>query len=247
MGFDIGYGAAGLAGLLSFLSPCILPIVPFYLCYVAGMSFESLTGGQGLPTAEIRRKVVLSTIFFALGVTTIFVGLGANATLFGQALREWFDVIRWAAAALIILLGLHFLGVFRIGLLYREARIDLGDQRWGIFGAFAIGMAFAFGWTPCVGPVLAAILFTAGTADSAGQGAVLLLAYSAGMTLPFILAALFIGPFLRWAQGFRRHLGKVEKVMGVALVCFGLLIATNSMGIIAGWMLSIAPDIGTLQ
>ncbi|MEM7684622.1 MAG: cytochrome c biogenesis protein CcdA [Pseudomonadota bacterium] len=245
MGFEIGYGAAAIAGLLSFLSPCILPIVPFYLCYIAGMSFETLTEGDDNSIA--RRRVVISSIFFAMGITTVFVMLGATATVFGQALREWSDVIRWLAAALIIGLGLHFLGVLRIGLLYREARLDVGDRRWGVVGAFAIGMAFAFGWTPCVGPVLAAILFTAGAAETAGQGALLLLAYSAGMTLPFILAALFIGPFLRWAQGFRRHLGKVEKVMGAALVCFGLLIATNSMNVIAGWMLSIAPDIGTLQ
>lgn len=245
MGFEIGYGAAALAGLLSFLSPCILPIVPFYLCYIAGLSFETLT--EDADNAATRRKVVLSSVFFALGITTIFVGLGATATVFGQVLREWFDVIRWIAAVLIILLGLHFLGILRIALLYREARMDIGSQRLGLVGAFAIGMAFAFGWTPCVGPVLAAILFTAGAADSAAQGALLLLSYSAGMTLPFIVAALFIGPFLRWAKGFRRHLGKVEKVMGVALICFGLLIATNSMNIIADWMLSIAPDIGTLQ
>lgn len=245
MGFEVGYGAAALAGLLSFLSPCILPIVPFYLCYIAGLSFETLT--EDTDNSAIRRKVVLSSIFFALGITTIFVGLGATATVFGQALREWFDVIRWIAATLIILLGLHFLGVLRIGLLYREARLDIGSRRMGVLGAFAIGMAFAFGWTPCVGPVLATILFTASAAESASQGAVLLLFYSAGMTLPFILAALFIGPFLRWARGFRRHLGTVEKVMGAALICFGLLIATNSMNVIADWMLSIAPDIGTLQ
>lgn len=245
MEFEIGYGAAALAGLLSFLSPCILPIVPFYLCYIAGMSFETLT--EDTNNAAVRRKVVLSSIFFALGITTIFVGLGATATVFGQVLREWFDVIRWFAAALIVALGLHFLGVLRIGLLYREARMDVGSQRLGVLGAFAIGMAFAFGWTPCVGPVLATILFTAGAAESAAQGAMLLLSYSAGMTLPFIVAALFIGPFLKWAQGFRRHLGKVEKVMGVALICFGLLIATNSVNVIADWMLSIAPDIGTLQ
>ena len=245
MGFDVGYGAAALAGLLSFLSPCILPIVPFYLCYIAGLSFETLT--EDTDNSAIRRKVVLSSVFFALGITTIFVGLGATATVFGQALREWFDVIRWIAAALIILLGLHFLGVLRIGLLYREARFDVRSQKMGVVGAFAVGMAFAFGWTPCVGPVLATILFTAGAAESAAEGAVLLLFYSAGMTLPFILAALFVGPFLRWAQGFRRHLGTVEKVMGAALVCFGLLVATNSMNVIADWMLSIAPDIGTLQ
>lgn len=245
MGFDVGYSAAAIAGLLSFLSPCILPIVPFYLCYIAGMSFESLTEDDAAPA--VRWQVVGSSIMFALGVIAIFVGLGATASVMGQQLREWFDVLRWVAAALILLLGLHFLGVFKIGMLYREARFDAGDRRWGVVGAFFIGMAFAFGWTPCVGPILATILFTASAAETADQGALLLLVYGAGMTLPFIIAALFIGPFLRWAKGFRRHLGKVEKVMGVALVCFAVLIATNSMNIIADWMLSIAPDIGTLQ
>ena len=246
MGFEIGYGAAALAGLLSFLSPCILPIVPFYLCYVAGLSFDALTE-EGAKAGAIRRQAVLSAIFFALGIIVIFVGLGATATVFGQQLREWFDMLRYAAAGLIILLGLHFLGVLKIGLFYREARMDLGARRWGVAGAFLIGMAFAFGWTPCVGPILAAILFTAGAQETAGHGALLLLFYALGMTLPFILAAAFIGPFLRWAQGFRQHLGRVEKAMGAALICFGLLIGTNSMNVIAGWMLQIAPDIGTLQ
>ncbi len=245
MGFEIGYGAAGLAGLLSFLSPCILPIVPFYLCYIAGLSFEALTDEGAAPAT--RSRVIVSALAFSLGIIVIFVGLGATATLFGQQLREWFDVIRYGAAALIVLLGLHFLGVLRIGMLYREARLDLGQRRWGIVGAFFIGMAFAFGWTPCVGPVLAAILFTAGAADTADQGALLLLAYALGMTLPFVLAAVFIGPFLNLAQRFRRHLGVVEKVMGAALVVFGVLIATNSMNEIAFWMLEIAPDIGVLR
>ncbi|MBY8977686.1 cytochrome c biogenesis protein CcdA [Rhodobacteraceae bacterium NNCM2] len=246
MEFDIGYGAAGLAGLLSFLSPCILPIVPFYLCYIAGMSMDALTA-EGETQPEVRRRAVLSSIMFAIGVTVIFVGLGATATVFGQQLRDWFDILRYGAAALIIALGLHFLGIVRIGFLYREARLDIGERRWGLIGAFFIGMAFAFGWTPCVGPVLATILFTAGGQETAGQGALLLLAYGIGMTLPFVVAAAFIGPFLRWAKGFRRHLGTVEKVMGALLIVFGLLIATNSMNVIAEWMLRIAPDIGTLQ
>ena len=245
MGFDVGYGAAAFAGLLSFLSPCILPIVPFYLCYIAGISFETLTDEDVTP--GINWQVVGAAIFFAAGVTLVFVLLGATASVLGQQLREWFDVLRWVAAGLITVLGLHFLGVFRIGLLYREARFDAGTRRWGIVGAFFIGMAFAFGWTPCVGPILATILFTASAAETADQGAILLLIYGLGMTAPFILAAIFIGPFLRWAKGFRRHLGKVEKGMGAALVIFGVLIATNSMNIIAGWMLEIAPDIGTLQ
>ncbi|MEO1490629.1 MAG: cytochrome c biogenesis protein CcdA [Pseudomonadota bacterium] len=245
MGFEIGYGAAGLAGLLSFLSPCILPIVPFYLCYIAGLSFEELTDEGAAPGTH--GYVILTSIAFAAGIILIFVGLGATATVFGQQLREWFDVIRYIAAGLLIVLGLHFLGVFRIALLNREARVDLGQRRWGLIGAFFIGMAFAFGWTPCVGPVLAAILLTAGAAETADQGALLLLAYGLGMALPFVLAAIFIGPFLALAKNFRRHLGKVEKVMGAALVLFGVLIATNMMNEIAYWMLQIAPDIGTLQ
>ena len=246
MEFDIGLWGAATAGLLSFLSPCILPIVPFYLCYLAGMSFDELTA-EGAGTGAIRRKAVLSAIFFAAGVTTIFVGLGWTASEFGQAMRDWLGVIRYVAAAIIIVLGLHFIGVFRIAFLLRERRFDAGERRWGVLGAFVIGMAFAFGWTPCVGPVLAAILFQASQAASSDEGATLLLAYALGMTAPFVLAAAFIGPFMRWAQGFRRHLPAVEKAMGGFLILFGLLIATDSMNVIAGWMLEIAPDIGVLR
>ncbi|MEO1292851.1 MAG: cytochrome c biogenesis protein CcdA, partial [Pseudomonadota bacterium] len=174
MGFEIGYGAAALAGLLSFLSPCILPIVPFYLCYMAGISFSSLSE-EGQISGGVRQRVVLSSILFSLGVVTIFVGLGMTATVFGQAIREWFDALRWAAAAIIFVLGLHFLGILRIGFLYRQARFDMGEQRMGYVGAYLIGLAFAFGWTPCVGPVLAAILFTASAAETAAEGGLLLL------------------------------------------------------------------------
>jgi cytochrome c-type biogenesis protein len=269
MGFDIGIWGASFAGLLSFLSPCILPIVPFYLCYLAGISFGELTGeasgsgsgsgaGSGAlaasgpavayaPTAAVRRKAVLSSIFFAAGVITIFVGMGWSASTFGQHLRDWFGWIRWGAAAVITVMGLHFLGVLRIGFLLREARFDAGERRWGLAGAYLIGLAFAFGWTPCVGPVLAAILFTAAGAQTADHGAVLLLAYGLGMTAPFVLAAAFIGPFLSWAKGFRKHLPMVEKIMGVFLILFGVLIAADKMNLIAEWMLSVAPDIGTLR
>ena len=245
MGLEIGYAAAGLAGLLSFLSPCILPIVPFYLCYLAGLSFENLTD-EGLD-ARARRRIVLTSIFFALGILTIFVGLGATATAFGQQIRAFSAELRWVAAAIIMVLGLHFLGVFRIGFLMREARIDAGERRWGLAGAYLVGLAFAFGWTPCVGPVLAAILFTAAGQESAAEGATLLAVYGAGMAAPFVLAAVFIGPFLAWAKGFRRHLPMVEKLMGGALVVFALLIATSSVNVIAEWMLRIAPDIGVLM
>lgn len=246
MSFEIGYGAAALAGLLSFFSPCILPMVPFYLCYIAGLSFETLTDKEH-GDARGAWKVVASSVMFSIGITVIFVGLGATATVFGQQLREWFDVIRWIAAALIVVMGLHFLGVFRIGFLYREARIDLGERKLGIFGALFIGMAFAFGWTPCAGPILATILFTAGAAETSAEGALLLLAYAAGMTVPFVLAAAFIGPFLQMARRLRPHMGKIEKAMGAMLVLFGVLVATDSINIIAAWMLEVAPEIGTLM
>ena len=163
-------------------------------------------------------------------------------------MREYFDILRWFAAAIIIAMGLHFLGVIRIGFLYRQFRAEAGDTtNMSFVGAFVIGMAFAFGWTPCVGPVLAAILFTAAGTETAGAGATLLFVYGLGMTLPFILAAVFVGPFMRWMAKFRKHLGTIEKAMGVLLIVFGLLIATNSMNYIAQWMLQIAPDLGILR
>jgi cytochrome c-type biogenesis protein len=239
--FDVTLFGAFLAGLLSFLSPCILPIVPFYLSYLAGVGMNQISATAEV-TPAVRWRAFSASVLFALGVTTVFVGLGASATLFGQLVRDYFDVLRWLAAALIIAMGLHFLGVIRIGILYRQFRADAGGtNNLTLLGAFVIGLAFAFGWTPCVGPVLAAILFTAAGQESAGQGAGLLFVYGVGMTAPFVLAALFIGPFMRWMAGFRRHLGLIEKLMGVLLITFGVLIATNSINIIAQWMLDVFP------
>ncbi|UWQ22406.1 cytochrome c biogenesis CcdA family protein [Jannaschia sp. W003] len=243
--FDVTIAGAVLAGLLSFLSPCILPMVPFYLGYLAGGSAAALEAGD-VP-AGTRRRAVVSALAFAAGVATIFVGLGATATLFGKVVREWFDVLRWIAAGIILLMGLHFLGVLRIGLLYRSFGQGAGGAATGgggIVSGYVIGLAFAFGWTPCVGPVLAAILFMAGAQESVREGMVLLLAYAAGMTAPFVLAAAFVGPFMRWMRGFRRHLPVIEKAMGGVLVAFALLIATNSMNVIANWMLRFWPAIG---
>ena len=179
-------------------------------------------------------------------MVVVFVGLGAVATTFGQQVRAYSDELRWIAAAIILVLGLHYLGLFRIGLLMREARIDAGDNPAGLAGAFLVGMAFAFGWTPCAGPILAVILFQAADATSAWHGMGLLFAYGLGMVLPFIVAALFIGPFLAWAKGFRKHLPAVEKGIGAMLVLFAVLIATNSVNRIANWMLEFAPDLGLL-
>lgn len=239
--FDVSFLGALLAGLLSFLSPCILPIVPFYLSYLAGVGMNQISAEAEVSRA-VRFRAVLAACFFALGVITVFVGLGATATVFGGLVREYFDVLRWVAAAIIIVMGLHFLGVIRIGLLYRQVRADAGNvSNVGFLGAYIIGLAFAFGWTPCVGPVLAAILFTAAGQETATQGAGLLFTYGLGMTLPFIAAALFIGPFMRWMARFRKHLGLIEKLMGALLILFGVLIATNSVNYIAQWLLETFP------
>lgn len=239
--FDVTFAGALIAGLLSFLSPCILPIVPFYLSYLAGVGMNQVTADADISPA-VRLRAVLAATAFALGVITVFMGLGATATVFGQVVRDYFDVLRWIAAAIIIAMGLHFLGVIRIGILYRQFRAEAGEtSNMSLVGAFVIGLAFAFGWTPCVGPVLAAILFTAAGQDTASTGAMLLFVYGLGMTLPFIVAAMFIGPFMRWMARFRRHLPKIEKAMGLLLIVFGLLIATNSINYIAQWMLETFP------
>ncbi len=239
--FDVTYLGALSAGLLSFLSPCVLPIVPFYLSYLAGVGMNQISA-EAQVTGAVRRRAVFAAVAFALGVITVFMGLGATATIFGQLVREYFDILRWVAAAIIIAMGLHFLGLVRIGILYRQFRAEAGDtSNVGLVGAFVIGLAFAFGWTPCVGPVLAAILFTAAGQDTATQGATLLFVYGLGMTLPFVIAAFFIGPFMSWMARFRKHLGLIEKLMGGLLIVFGLLIATNSVNIIANWMLEHVP------
>lgn len=223
------------------MSPCILPIVPFYLSYLTGVSMNQITADAEI-TGRVRRRAVFAAFCFALGVITVFVGMGATATMFGQLVRAYFDVLRWVAAAIVIAMGLHFLGVIRIGILYRQLRADAGSSsNVGFLGAYVIGLAFAFGWTPCVGPVLAAILFTAAGQETSTQGALLLFTYGLGMTLPFIVAALFIGPFMSWMERFRSKLGIIEKLMGAFLLLFGILIATNSINIIAQWMLEYVP------
>ncbi|MCG6904768.1 MAG: cytochrome c biogenesis protein CcdA [Rhodobacter sp.] len=241
---DVSVFGALAAGLLSFLSPCILPIVPFYLSYMAGVSMNEISA-EGGPGRGVRIRAVLSAACFAAGVITIFMGMGAAASAFGQLVRDWFGVLRWIAAGIIILMGLHFLGVLRIGILYRQFRAEAGStNNMSLVGAYVIGLAFAFGWTPCVGPVLAAILMTAAGSNSAGQGAWLLFVYGFGMTAPFVLAAFFVGPFMRFMARFRRYLGVVERVMGLLLIVFGILIATDTINHVANWMLNYWPAIG---
>ena len=243
--FDITYGGAALAGLLAFFTPCILPMVPFYLSYMAGISMAELQSEDRIaPGAQ--RRLVISAFLFALGVTTIFTLMGMGATALGQGFREWIPVLKYVAAALIFLFGLHFLGVMRIPLLMREARIESRRDPSTAFGAYAMGLAFGFGWTACVGPALATIMMMASVKETLWQGGALLLVFGLAMTAPFVAAAFFAKPFLRWVRKNRRYMGLVEKGMGVMLIIFAVLIATNSMGYIANTMIRWFPSFSTL-
>lgn len=238
---DISFAGAAIAGLLSFFTPCILPMVPFYLCYMAGISMAELRDDSGIePGAQ--RRLVLSSIFFAAGVTTIFMLLGMGATAAGQVFAKWMDQLKWLAAAVLTLFGLHFLGVIRIGFLYREARMDSSAEPSTPLGAYLMGLAFGFGWTPCVGPALASILMIASGMGDITRGGLLLFVYGVGMTAPFVVAALFSGPFLRWTARHRDKMQYVEKVMGVMLILFAILIVTDTVNVIGQWMLDTFPS-----
>ena len=238
-------GALG-AGVLSFLSPCILPLVLPYLCFLAGISLDDLTQEDKERGWRPDWRVVALSFAFVLGCATVFVALGASASALGKAITAYFDTLAIVAGVIIIILGLHFLGLFRIGLLFREARFQTVAKPAGFVGAYVVGLAFAFGWTPCVGPVLAAILVVAGIEGSAAHGALLLGAYALGIGIPFMLASLFSGPFMRMMARLRGHMGTVEKVIGGALVLTGVLFLTGSMPRIAGWLLETFPAFGSI-
>lgn len=244
MGMDVGILAAFGAGILSFLSPCILPLVPPYLCFLAGSSLDELTRhGSG---RAVTSKAFLRALAFVLGFAVVFIALGAGASTLGRLVSEHLTLLSRVAGVTIILLGLHMLGVFHWLRLMREARFTVSGRPASAAGAFVVGLAFAFGWTPCVGPVLASVLMVAGTEDSVGQGVSLLAAYAAGIGIPFLVAALFTGTFLRWLSGFKRYLGTIEKVMGSALVLTGILIFTGAMPVIGGWLLENVPILGRI-
>jgi len=243
MSLDVSIGGAFLAGLLSFFSPCVLPLVPPYLAYMGGVSVTQLRDGDG---AGRRWHVLASALAFISGFSAVFVALGATASVIGKAVTAWLGVLGYVAGGLIVLMGLHFLGVVRIPLLERTARADVTEKPAGLAGAFVIGLAFGFGWSPCVGPVLAAILLIAGAADSAGEGARLLLVYSLGIGVPFLIAAAFAGAFMRLTVRFRQRLALIEKAMGAFLVLAGLLIFTGQMPTIANWLIETFPRLGTI-
>lgn len=242
---DVSFFGALVAGLISFLSPCVLPLVPPYLCFLGGTTMEELAGEDAVAD-QVWGQVVLASLFFILGFTTVFIALGATATVLGQLVAENLGLLAKIAGVVIIALGLHFLGILKIPLLNREARYHAEARPAGLLGAYLIGLAFAFGWTPCIGPVLAAILFVAASEETIWKGVGLLAVYSMGLGIPFLAAALAIRPFLGFLQRFRRHLGTVERVMGGLLVVTGILFITGSMSTIAYWMLELFPAFATI-
>jgi cytochrome c-type biogenesis protein len=241
---DVGYIAALLAGMLSFLSPCVLPLVPPYLCFLAGTTIEEITEEGGASRA-VRRDVMLTAVAFVTGFSTVFVLLGATASLLGQYLRQYLWALSWAAGVAIIIMGLHFLGAFRIGLLFREKRMQVGAPA-GTAGAYVMGLAFAFGWTPCIGPILAAILAVAGSAETLTRGMALLGVYSLGLGIPFIIAALGIERFIGFARGFGGRYRQVEIAMGGLLVITGVAFLTGGMERMAFWLIETFPALSRL-
>jgi cytochrome c-type biogenesis protein len=247
MALDIGYVSAVGAGALSFLSPCVLPLVPPYLCYMAGVSVDDFRGDAG-PTAKAgaRGALLAASIAFVLGFSTVFVALGAGASTIGRLLRVWQEPLAIAAGILIILMGLNFLGILKIPLLSREARFQAQGRPASAVAAYVMGLAFAFGWTPCIGPVLGPILTLAGGRETIGEGALLLAVYSLGLGIPFLIAALFSGAFMRFLGKFRVHLGRVEKIIGALLVIAGVLFLTGGVQTAAYWLLETFPGLATL-
>jgi cytochrome c-type biogenesis protein len=238
MAIDVSYVSAFGGGALSFLSPCVLPLVPPYLCYMAGVSFENFAEGKD---AAARRTLLISSLLFVLGFTTVFVALGASATGIGRFLRQYQDILGAVAGLVIIAMGLNFLGVLKIPFLSREARFQAGNNPANPLSAYVMGLAFAFGWTPCIGPILGPILTLAGAKASVAEGASLLAVYSLGLGIPFLLAAFFSGSFMKLMRRFRGNLGRVEKVIGGLLVVAGLLFLTGGMQAMSFWLLETFP------
>lgn len=244
---DISVLSAILAGAISFLSPCVLPLVPPYLCYMAGVSVEQFRGDDGhRRNAAAQRSVLFAAFFFTLGFATVFVALGAGASSIGAALRSHITLLAEIGGVVIIVMGLNFLGLFRIGLLSREVRFQGSAKPATWTGAYVMGLAFAFGWTPCIGPVLGAILGVAAARSTVESGAFLLAAYSLGLAVPFWIAALFSERFMMFLQRFRRHLGRVEKLMGGLLVLTGILFLTGGMADFSYWLLETFPALSRI-
>jgi cytochrome c-type biogenesis protein len=240
---DVTILAAFIAGLVSFLSPCVLPLVPPYLVYLAGTSLERFADRE--PEPRVRRETVVAACLFVLGFSTVFVALGASASAIGSLIRAYSGILSTVAGIAIIVMGLHFLGLTQIALLHRQKRLEVAKPA-GLWGAYVMGLAFAFGWTPCIGPILAAILAVAAAEQTVTKGAGLLAVYSLGLGIPFIVAAFAIEPFAKFLARFRRHMLRVEQAMGALLVLTGIAFLTGSINFMSVWLLETFPVLGKI-
>src|SRR3982074_3504173 len=235
---DVSIPAALIAGFVSFLSPCVLPLVPPYLIYLTGATIEHVANDE--TASSSKRAVMISAVAFVLGFSTVFVTLGASASAIGGLIRAWSAQLSIVAGIVIIVMGLHFLGLTRIAFLMREGRVSVAKPL-GLGGAYVMGLAFAFGWTPCIGPILAAILSVAASEATVAKGAGLLAVYSAGLGIPFLLAAFMIEQVSSLLARLKRHLASVERAMGVLLVMTGVVFLTGGMSGISIWLLETFP------
>lgn len=239
LGESLGVAVAFSAGLLSFLSPCVLPLFPSYLSFITGMSVDRLAADVSVGS---RGRVVLHSLAFIVGFSFVFIALGASFSAAGQFLLDYREWIRIGGGLLIIVFGLYIAGILRVGIFGRTRQIEIKTKPAGYLGTFAVGVTFAIGWTPCVGPILGSILSLAGTAETVRKGIGLLMAYSAGLALPFFLSSLALGAFLKFFKRYRAAMPVVERVAGVLLVFVGLLVVTNYFVILNSYAISLTPQ-----
>ena len=239
MAGELSILVAFVGGLFSFLSPCVLPLFPSYLSFITGMSVGDLSGEL---TAAARRRVLLHSVTFVLGFSLVFVALGASFSAAGQALFQYRDWIRIVGGVMIVVFGLYIAGLLSIGLFARTQQWQIRAKPAGYVGSFLVGVTFAIGWTPCVGPILGAILSLAGTAETVQRGVGLLIAYSAGLGVPFLLSAVALGSFLKFFKRYRPFIPVVERGAGFLLVIVGVLVATNYYVILNSWAISLTPE-----
>lgn len=239
-----GIFTAFIFGLLSFISPCVLPIVPGYISFISGVSFDEMQNAEN--RRAVRNKITANSIAFIIGFSLVFIGLGASATAVGQFLHDEISLISKIAGAIIIVFGLHMIGVFKIPFLNYEKRFATNTKPMGLLGAGVVGMAFAFGWTPCIGPILAGILTIASQQDTVWKGIILLASYSLGLGIPFFLAGLSISLFYNVFNKLKKHLHKIEIAGGTLLVVVGILIMTNYLTIVSGYLSKWFPFLNEL-
>ena len=234
----ISYFYVVLAGLLSFLSPCVLPIVPGYLCFLAGTSLDKIASGED---ASKERNVFYFALSFVFGFSTVFILLGASATLLSGLIYEYLDILRIVGGIIIIIFGIHFMQIIQLPFLNRDTRYQIESYRPGIVGSYVIGLSFAFGWTPCIGPILGSVLSIAASSETVTYGIVLLMLYSAGLGIPFLLAAYAINGFMRFLSKIRNYIRVIEIFTGLLLILFGILILTNRIQELAFFFIKYFP------